>query len=207
MFLPTTRQEMERLGWDKPDIILVTGDAYIDSSYVGVVVIGHVLSDAGYRVGIIGQPDINSGKDITRMGEPEFFWGVTAGAVDSMVGDDGNLVHLSHFADMAIGRPHRGLRSGVAPVVGGSVLFPEDDSNFGSFAEDPPGFGGGLLSGIIVRQPSLAGAGDFSADPGPAAFSRAFDRSNESLSVYWQFRCTLRFGRQPVFVFADQSQP
>lgn len=73
------------LGWDKLDIILVTGDAYIDSSYSGVAVIGHVLADAGYRVGIIGQPDIRSDKDIVRMGEPELFWGVTAGAIDSMV--------------------------------------------------------------------------------------------------------------------------
>ncbi|MFH1230203.1 MAG: YgiQ family radical SAM protein [Planctomycetota bacterium] len=85
MFLPTTRDEMKRLGWDNLDIILITGDAYIDSSYVGVAVIGKVLNNAGYKVGIIGQPDIYSDKDITRMGEPELFWGVTAGAVDSMV--------------------------------------------------------------------------------------------------------------------------
>ncbi|MFH1226291.1 MAG: YgiQ family radical SAM protein [Planctomycetota bacterium] len=85
MFLPTTRQEMDRLGWDKPDIILVTGDAYIDSSYVGVAVIGHVLADAGYRVCIIAQPDTRSDNDIMRLGEPALFWGVAAGAADSMV--------------------------------------------------------------------------------------------------------------------------
>jgi uncharacterized radical SAM protein YgiQ len=85
MFLPTTKDDMKNLGWDKPDIILVAGDAYMDSSFVGVAVIGKVLQDAGYKVGIIGQPDIHSGKDITRLGEPELFWGVTAGAVDSMV--------------------------------------------------------------------------------------------------------------------------
>ena len=85
MFLPTTQEEIARLGWDKPDVILVTGDAYIDSSYAGVAVIGHVLVNAGYKVGIIAQPDINSSKDITRLGEPTLFWGVTAGAVDSMV--------------------------------------------------------------------------------------------------------------------------
>ncbi|MFH0888106.1 MAG: YgiQ family radical SAM protein [Planctomycetota bacterium] len=85
MFLPTTRDEIKKLGWDKPDIILITGDAYLDSSYVGVAVIGKVLSNAGYKVAIIGQPDIYSEKDITRLGEPELFWGVTAGAVDSMV--------------------------------------------------------------------------------------------------------------------------
>jgi uncharacterized radical SAM protein YgiQ len=85
MFLPTTREEMEKLGWDKADIILVTGDAYIDSPHIGVSVIGRVLSGAGYKVGIIGQPDVTGSADITRLGEPELFWGVTGGCVDSMV--------------------------------------------------------------------------------------------------------------------------
>ncbi|MEK7309774.1 MAG: YgiQ family radical SAM protein [Planctomycetota bacterium] len=70
---------------DKLDIILVTGDAYIDSSFIGVSVIGKVLVNAGYRVGIIAQPDVKSDKGISRLGEPELFWGVTAGSVDSMV--------------------------------------------------------------------------------------------------------------------------
>jgi uncharacterized radical SAM protein YgiQ len=85
MFLPTTGKEMQRLGWDRLDIILVTGDAYIDSPFMGVAVIGRVLLDAGYRVGIIAQPDIDSGRDITRLGEPLLFWGVTGGSIDSMV--------------------------------------------------------------------------------------------------------------------------
>lgn len=85
MFLPTTREEMARLGWKELDVILVTGDAYIDSPYTGAVVIGRVLVDAGYKVGIIAQPDTKSNKDICRLGEPALFWGVTAGAVDSMV--------------------------------------------------------------------------------------------------------------------------
>ena len=85
MFLPTTIEEVKKLGYDKLDIILVTGDAYIDSSFIGVAVIGKVLANAGFRVGIIAQPDIKSDKDITRLGEPELFWGVTAGSVDSMV--------------------------------------------------------------------------------------------------------------------------
>ncbi|NQU05615.1 MAG: YgiQ family radical SAM protein, partial [Calditrichaeota bacterium] len=85
MFLPTTPNELKELGWDKPDIILITGDTYIDSSYIGVSVIGNVLTDAGYRVGIIAQPDVNSDADITRLGEPKLFWGITAGCVDSMV--------------------------------------------------------------------------------------------------------------------------
>ncbi len=84
-FLPTTKNELQNLGWDPPDIIIVSGDSYIDSPYMGTAVIGRVLSDAGYRVGIIAQPDVTSGKDITRLGSPRLFWGVTAGSVDSMV--------------------------------------------------------------------------------------------------------------------------
>jgi len=85
MFLPTLREEIQTLGWDCLDVILITGDAYIDSPYSGAAVIGRVLLDAGYRVGIIAQPDIKSDKDITRLGEPGLFWGVTSGCVDSMV--------------------------------------------------------------------------------------------------------------------------
>lgn len=85
MFLPTTKQEMDRLGWDRLDVILVTGDSYIDSPYIGTAVIGRVLAHAGYRVGVIAQPDIQSDVDICRLGEPALFWGVTAGSIDSMV--------------------------------------------------------------------------------------------------------------------------
>ncbi|MDP2719977.1 MAG: YgiQ family radical SAM protein [Dehalococcoidia bacterium] len=85
MFLPTTREELNRLGWDQLDIILVTGDSYIDSPYIGVAVIGKVLSRAGYRVGVIAQPDIRSDMDIRRLGEPGLFWGVSGGSVDSMI--------------------------------------------------------------------------------------------------------------------------
>ena len=85
MFLPTTKEEVHRLGWEALDVILVNGDTYIDSSYSGASVIGKVLVDAGFRVGIIAQPDLSSGADITRLGEPLLFWGVSAGCVDSMV--------------------------------------------------------------------------------------------------------------------------
>lgn len=85
MFLPTTREELDRLGWDKLDVILISGDTYIDSPYIGAAVIGKVLQNAGYRVGIIAQPDTESDVDITRLGEPRLFWGVTSGNVDSMV--------------------------------------------------------------------------------------------------------------------------
>ncbi len=85
MFLPTTRKEMRTLGWERLDIILITGDSYIDSPFIGVAVIGKVLLNAGFRVGIIAQPDTDSDADIRRLGEPVLFWGVTGGCVDSMV--------------------------------------------------------------------------------------------------------------------------
>lgn len=85
MFLPTTPEELHTLKWDALDIILVSGDSYIDSPYIGVALIGKILLNAGYRVGVIAQPDVNSPADITRLGEPRLFWGVTGGSVDSMV--------------------------------------------------------------------------------------------------------------------------
>ena len=85
MFLPTTSEELRNLGWGKLDVILITGDSYVDSPFVGVSVIGQWLLKAGYRVGIIAQPDAVSGRDITRLGEPALFWGVTGGCIDSMV--------------------------------------------------------------------------------------------------------------------------
>ena len=84
-FLPTTRAEMDALGWDQCDVILVSGDAYIDSPFIGVAVVGRMLEKLGYRVGIIGQPDIKSDKDIKRLGEPRLYWGVSGGSIDSMV--------------------------------------------------------------------------------------------------------------------------
>lgn len=85
MFLPTTSEEVKKLGWDSLDIILVSGDTYIDSSYNGSALIGKWLLKNGFKVGIIAQPDINSPEDITRLGEPKLFWAVSAGCVDSMV--------------------------------------------------------------------------------------------------------------------------
>lgn len=85
MFLPTTSEELRKRGWNQLDVILVTGDAYIDSPHIGVAVIGRVLTNAGYRVGIIAQPDLTNGSDIRRLGEPRLFWGITGGCMDSMV--------------------------------------------------------------------------------------------------------------------------
>ena len=76
---------MDTLGWKQCDVILISGDAYIDSPFIGVAVIGRILEKQGYKVGMIGQPDIGSDLDITRLGEPKLFWGVSGGSVDSMV--------------------------------------------------------------------------------------------------------------------------
>ena len=85
MFLPTTVKEAKKLNWNRFDIILVTGDTYIDSPFIGVAIIGKVLVDNGFCVGIIAQPDMESDRDISRLGEPALFWGITGGCVDSMV--------------------------------------------------------------------------------------------------------------------------
>lgn len=84
-FLPTTRADMDARGWDYCDIILVSGDAYIDSPFIGVAMVGRMLERMGYKVGMIGQPDTKSGDDIMRLGEPKLYWGVSGGSVDSMV--------------------------------------------------------------------------------------------------------------------------
>ena len=85
MFLPTTPEEVKALGWKSLDILLVTGDTYIDSPYSGVAMIGKTLLKAGYHVGVIAQPNVGDIADISRLGEPTLFWGVTGGTVDSMV--------------------------------------------------------------------------------------------------------------------------
>ena len=85
MFVPTTPEEVRERGWDGLDVILVSGDTYTDNAYNGTAIIGHWLMDRGLRVGIIAQPDVSSGDDISRLGQPELFWSVSAGCVDSMV--------------------------------------------------------------------------------------------------------------------------
>jgi uncharacterized radical SAM protein YgiQ len=84
-FLPMSRAEMEQLGWDSCDIILVTGDAYVDHPSFGMAVIGRVLEAQGFRVGIIAQPDWQSAEPFKALGKPNLFWGVTAGNMDSMI--------------------------------------------------------------------------------------------------------------------------
>ncbi|WP_020482049.1 YgiQ family radical SAM protein [Methylomonas sp. MK1] len=83
--LPMTLAEMQQLGWDACDVILVTGDAYVDHPSFGMAVIGRVLEAQGFRVGIISQPDWHSAEDFRRLGQPKLFFGVTGGNMDSMV--------------------------------------------------------------------------------------------------------------------------
>jgi len=84
-FLPMSRAEMSQLGWDSCDIILVTGDAYVDHPSFGMAVIGRMLESQGFRVGIIAQPDWQSAEPFKVLGKPNLFWGVTAGNMDSMI--------------------------------------------------------------------------------------------------------------------------
>ncbi|HAU58710.1 MAG TPA: YgiQ family radical SAM protein, partial [Comamonadaceae bacterium] len=84
-FLPMSRAEMEQLGWDSCDIVLVTGDAYVDHPSFGMAVIGRLLEAQGFRVGIIAQPDWQSAEPFKALGKPNLFWAVTAGNMDSMI--------------------------------------------------------------------------------------------------------------------------
>jgi uncharacterized radical SAM protein YgiQ len=84
-FLPMSREEMTQLGWDSCDIIIVTGDAYVDHPSFGMAVIGRMLENQGFRVGIIAQPDWQSADPFKALGKPNLFFGVTAGNMDSMI--------------------------------------------------------------------------------------------------------------------------
>ncbi len=83
--LPMSRAEMDRLGWDSCDIIIVTGDAYVDHPSFGMALIGRLLEAQGFRVGIIAQPDWSSAEAFRQLGKPNLFFGITAGNMDSMV--------------------------------------------------------------------------------------------------------------------------
>lgn len=84
-FLPVTKDEMRKLGWSSADVIIVSGDAYVDSPYSGTAVIGQTLAAAGYRVAVLSQPDMDDPDAFKALGEPDLFWGVNSGCVDSMV--------------------------------------------------------------------------------------------------------------------------
>ncbi|MGL5122890.1 MAG: YgiQ family radical SAM protein [Fusobacteriaceae bacterium] len=137
MFLPTTKDEMTNLKWEQLDIILISGDTYIDSSYNGTAVIGKWLVKHGFKVGVIAQPDINSPSDITRLGEPKLYWAISAGCVDSMVANYTATKKKRHKDDFTPGgennkRPDRAsivytnlikrcFKNSTVPVVLGGI--------------------------------------------------------------------------------------
>jgi uncharacterized radical SAM protein YgiQ len=84
-FLPMSRAEMDTLGWDSCDVIVVTGDAYVDHPSFGMALIGRALEAQGFRVGIIAQPDWQSAEPFRALGRPNLFFGITAGNMDSMI--------------------------------------------------------------------------------------------------------------------------
>jgi|TARA_B110000208_G_scaffold190880_1_gene256009 uncharacterized radical SAM protein YgiQ len=85
LMLPTSREEMDELGWDSCDIILITGDAYIDHPSFGMALVGRLLEAQGFRVGIIAQPEWQDAKAFKALGKPNLYFGITAGNMDSMV--------------------------------------------------------------------------------------------------------------------------
>ena len=86
LWLPTTKKEIERLGWDHIDVILFSGDAYIDHPSMGCAVLGRILEHEGYNVAIVPQPNWQDDlRDFKKLGAPRLFFGVSAGAMDSMV--------------------------------------------------------------------------------------------------------------------------
>ncbi len=133
-FLPMSRDEMDQLGWDSCDIILVTGDAYVDHPSFGMAIIGRLLEAQGFRVGIIAQPDWHDVNAFKVLGKPNLYFGVTAGNMDSMINRytaDRRLRHDDAYTPGNIGgkRPDRATLSytqrckqaykGVPVIIGG----------------------------------------------------------------------------------------
>lgn len=113
-FLPMSRAEMETLGWDSCDIVIVTGDAYIDHPSFGMALVGRLLEAQGFRVGIIAQPDWQSAEPFKALGKPNLFFGITGGNMDSMVNRytaDRRLRHNDSYTPEGIGgkRPDRSV--------------------------------------------------------------------------------------------------
>ena len=113
-FLPMSRAEMDQLGWDSCDVILVTGDAYVDHPSFGMAVVGRVLEAQGYRVGILSQPDWRNAECFRGLGKPNLYFGITAGNMDSMINRytaDRRLRHDDAYTPGDIGgkRPDRAV--------------------------------------------------------------------------------------------------
>ncbi|MDV2480442.1 YgiQ family radical SAM protein [Methanoculleus sp. Wushi-C6] len=125
-FLPMTMEEAGRLGIDRFDIILISGDAYVDHPSFGTALLGRVLWDAGYSVGVIAQPDWRSDDDFRRLGEPRLFFSISAGNVDSLVNAfTPNLKRRSSDAYSPGGRLLRPDRATLVYTDRVHALFPK----------------------------------------------------------------------------------
>ena len=111
-WLPITKKEVEKRGWDELDVILISGDAYVDHPSFGTAVIGRIIEDEGFKIGIIAQPNWQDDlRDFKKLGKPKYFFGVTAGCMDSMV---------NHYTS------NKRLRSTDAYTPGGAAGFRPD---------------------------------------------------------------------------------
>lgn len=134
-FLPTSREEMEALGWKDCDIVLVSGDAYVDHPTFGVPCLGRYLQNLGLRVGIIPQPQFQNAEDFKRLGRPRLFFGVSAGTVDSMINnytankkprsddmysEEGKGGHRPDYASVVYARLARQAFPDTPVIVGGT---------------------------------------------------------------------------------------
>lgn len=128
LFLPTSKEEMQHLGWDQADVILFSGDAYIDHPSFGAAVIGRTLQAAGYRVAIVPQPNWRDDlRDFKKLGKPRLFFGVSAGAMDSMVNHYTANRRLRHDDAYTAGGKH-GMRPDYPTIVYSKILkelFPD----------------------------------------------------------------------------------
>lgn len=121
-FLPTAKDEIEKLGWEQPDIIIFSGDAYIDHPSFGAAVIGRVLQDAGYKVAIVPQPNWRDDlRDFKKLGKPRLFFGISAGAMDSMVNHYTANRRLRHSDAYTPGGKH-GMRPDYPTIVYSKIL-------------------------------------------------------------------------------------
>lgn len=127
-FLPTTKDEIKRLGWERPDIIIFSGDAYIDHPSFGAAVIGRTLQAYGYKVAIVPQPNWRDDlRDFKKLGTPRLFFGVSAGAMDSMVNHYTANRRLRHDDAYTAGGKH-GMRPDYPTIVYSNILrdiYPE----------------------------------------------------------------------------------
>ena len=127
-FLPTSKDEIKKLGWDQPDIILFSGDAYVDHPSFGAAVIGRVLQAEGYKVAIVPQPNWQDDlRDFKKLGKPRLFFGVSPGAMDSMVNHYTAARRLRHDDAYTPGGKH-GRRPDYPSIVYSKILkqlFPD----------------------------------------------------------------------------------